>query len=230
MDEFLTLRQTLLNQLKAQLQSVRHTMKQRADKHRREIKFEASDWVHLRLQPYRQTSVAHRKSHKLARKFYGPFQILKRIGPVPCLLDLPPTAKIHPVFHVSMLKACKGDPTIQTYPLPPKLHAAHPILEPECILGRITLAGKHGPIDQILVKWTTQTEEEATWEDPQSITERFPQVDREDKVLLQGRGDDTSNTGPTNENTGNTNPGSSSPASRPKRNTHKPRWMEDYQN
>lgn len=100
LDEFLIYRQGLLNKLKEQLHSARNRMKQRADIHRREVNFDLGDWVHLRLQPYQQVSVASRRSHKLSRRFYGPFQIVKRIGEVAYELDLPPTAKIHRIFHV----------------------------------------------------------------------------------------------------------------------------------
>jgi len=40
----------------------------------------------------------------LTPRFCGPFKILERIGPVPYQLVLPPTMKIHDVFHVSLIK------------------------------------------------------------------------------------------------------------------------------
>lgn len=36
------------------------------------------DWIYLRLQPYKQTSLAIKKSLKLAAKFYGPFKIVAK--------------------------------------------------------------------------------------------------------------------------------------------------------
>jgi hypothetical protein len=41
---------------------------------------------------------------KLAPRFIGPFEILKRIGPVAHKINLPSQlAKVHNVFHVSLL-------------------------------------------------------------------------------------------------------------------------------
>lgn len=230
LDEFLAHRQSLLAELKTQLSSVRHRMKQVADRHRREVVFEVGDWVHLRLQPYRQVSVAHRRIHKLSRHYYGPFQVLKRIGPVVYLLDLPPTTKIHPVFHVSMLRPCKGRPEIQSCPLPLHSHGSHPLLTPLCIQGRHTLASRQGPVEQVLVQWTSQSEDEATWEDPKTILEKYHDMDLVDKVILQGEGVDTPQLRP-NSNVANDQAAvdNNNPNTRPKRSPVKPQWMLDYQ-
>ena len=99
-------------------------MIQQAYRKRCEKNFEVNQWVYLKLQPYRQLSVKNIKSHKLAKRYYGPFRIVCRIGVVAYELELPPSARIHPVFHVSLLKACHGDPDVQIYPLPP--HATSP--------------------------------------------------------------------------------------------------------
>ncbi|GKB34714.1 putative reverse transcriptase domain-containing protein [Tanacetum coccineum] len=54
------------------------------------------------------------KKGKLAPRFVGPFEIIKRVGPVAYRLDLPEELNgVHDTFHVSNLKKCLADPTLQ---------------------------------------------------------------------------------------------------------------------
>ncbi|KAL6331615.1 hypothetical protein AAG906_011555 [Vitis piasezkii] len=103
LDDQMTARDELLQELKAHLHAANNRMKQAADKKWREVNFEVGDWVYLRLQPYRQQSVFRRTSHKLSNRYYGPYQIEERIGPVAYKLKLSPGSRIHPVFHFGVV-------------------------------------------------------------------------------------------------------------------------------
>ncbi|WMV50627.1 hypothetical protein MTR67_044012 [Solanum verrucosum] len=52
------------------------------------------------------------KKGKISPRYVGPYRILKMIGKVGYELELPAyLAAVHPVFHISLLKKCLGDPT-----------------------------------------------------------------------------------------------------------------------
>jgi hypothetical protein len=108
-DDFLCKREQILQAVKRNLQDARHRMVQLANKHRSERTFTIGDLVYLKLQPYRQKTVANRQSQKLASKYYGSYEVLARIGTMAYKLKLPASASIHPVFHVSKLKKKVGN-------------------------------------------------------------------------------------------------------------------------
>jgi hypothetical protein len=45
----------------------------------------------------------HHPTTKLAPRRYGPFKIVVKLSPVTYRLSLPPSMKIHPVFHIDLL-------------------------------------------------------------------------------------------------------------------------------
>ncbi|KAM1180629.1 hypothetical protein ACFX13_020017 [Malus domestica] len=98
----------LLAMLKTNLTVAQNRMKMQADKHMNEREFAVGNLVYLKLIPYQLQSLASHSYHKLHPKFYGPFEILERIGKVAYKLKLLDTTKIYPVFHVSCLKKHLG--------------------------------------------------------------------------------------------------------------------------
>ena len=52
------------------------------------------------------------KNGKLSTRFIGSYEVIKKVGPVAYRLALPPELeKIHNVFHVSMLRRYRSDPS-----------------------------------------------------------------------------------------------------------------------
>ena len=101
-------RDAILAELKCHLHRAQQKMKKRADSTHREVQWSVGEFVYVKLRPYRQSSLARRVNEKLSPRFYGPFKILQKIGPEAYKLELPDTARIHPIFHVSLLKKAVG--------------------------------------------------------------------------------------------------------------------------
>ncbi|WVZ06680.1 hypothetical protein V8G54_020026 [Vigna mungo] len=102
-------RDEALRQLKYHLEKAHEQMIRQANKKRKPANFEVGDWVYLRIRPHRQTSMPTRLHPKLSTRYFGPFQIIQKVGEVAYKLQLPETVRIHPVFHVSQLKKVTGE-------------------------------------------------------------------------------------------------------------------------
>ncbi|KAA0047603.1 ty3-gypsy retrotransposon protein [Cucumis melo var. makuwa] len=157
-------------------------MKKFANVHRHDVVFDIGDWVYLKLQPYRRQSVTKRHYDKLSPRYFGPYMMLGRVGEVAYLLDVPETAKIHPVFHVSQLKRAVGDkhhiqPDITTLNDQMEL-----ILEPEHVTQ---LRWNDAERDwEYLVQWKDQPSHEVIWESYATLVNQYPDFHLEDKVAL----------------------------------------------
>jgi hypothetical protein len=117
--DWLRERSLMLESVRQHLLHMQQRMKHQADKHHTERSFEVGAEVFLPLQPYIQQSVERRLNHKPSYKFFGPLKVLERVGKDAYRLALPPSSKIHPVFHVSQLKQCVGPGTPVASSLPP---------------------------------------------------------------------------------------------------------------
>ncbi|KAL8243428.1 hypothetical protein R6Q59_009686 [Mikania micrantha] len=86
--------------------AARDRQKSYADKRRKPLEFQVGDKVLLKVSPWKGV-IRFGKRGKLNPRYIGPFEILKRIGPVAYQLNLPTELDgVHNVFHVSNLKKC----------------------------------------------------------------------------------------------------------------------------
>ena len=129
-DDLLVERDGLLRQLKDSLLSAKQRMEVKANRKRRDVEFNIGDMVLVKLQPYRQITLAKRHSNKLAKRYYGPYKVEARVGKVAYRLALPVSSKIHPVFHVSILKSFTGNGSEMVTPLPEEFVDEQPMEQP----------------------------------------------------------------------------------------------------
>jgi hypothetical protein len=104
LDSWLQDRKLMTDVIRQHLQRAQIQMKTQADKKRSDVQFAVGDKVFLKLQPYIQSSLARRANKKLAFKFFGPYEIIVKIGFAAYELALPNGSTVHPIFHVSQLK------------------------------------------------------------------------------------------------------------------------------
>ncbi|KAK8956803.1 hypothetical protein KSP39_PZI000629 [Platanthera zijinensis] len=90
-------RDIILDSLKHHLRRAQSKIVSFANRKRRDLTLQVGEKVFLKLQPYRELSVARRTCPKLAPRYYGPFEIISRIGVVAYRLRLPSGSRIHPV-------------------------------------------------------------------------------------------------------------------------------------
>ena len=136
-----------------------------ADLKRKDIEYEVGDKVFLKVSMWRKI-LRFGKKGKLSPRFIGPYEILERIGPVAYRLALPPElAKLHNVFHVSMLRKYRYD---ESHILPVQDIQVQSDFtfdeEPKAILDREVKQLRNKQVSLVKVLWQYDGMEEATWE------------------------------------------------------------------
>jgi hypothetical protein len=181
-------RNVALKEMQEQLLKAQDMMRSQANKHRREVEFQVGDMVYLKIQPYKLQKLAKRYNQKLSPRYYGPYEILQRIGAVAYKLKLPDDSKVHPVFHVSLLKKAIA-PNVEPQPLPSCMNEAWQLeSEPEEAMD--TRRNEVGEVE-VLVKWKGLPEFENSWELDDKLRKEYPGFLLEVKESFEGRGIDS---------------------------------------
>lgn len=157
-------RQILHSKLRHRLQKAQEVMKRYADAKRDDIAFDVGQWVFVKLRPGRQTSVVGLRHSKLSKHFFGPFQIVERIGQVAYRLHLPPESQIHPIFHCSLLHPHHGPPPATDYGWPLQVLENKPLQRPMCFLDSKLDQSTTPPTRLVLTQWEGEPPEDTSWE------------------------------------------------------------------
>nr|GEX07877.1 putative reverse transcriptase domain-containing protein [Tanacetum cinerariifolium] len=149
------------------------------------LDFEGIWDVHLSLVEFSYNNSYHSsvrcapfKALKLAPRFVGPIEIIKKVGPVAYRLDLPEELNsVYDTFHVSNLKKCLDDPTLQVpldeIQVDAKLNFAEEPLE---ILEKEFKKLKRSRIAIVKVWWNSKCGPEFTCEREDQMKLKYPHL------------------------------------------------------
>ena len=104
-----------------------------ADMRRNDIQYEIGENFFMKVSPWKKVMRLEKKGN-LSLRFIGPYEVIEKVGPVAYILDLPlESEKIHNVFHVSMLRRYRLDPShivsLETIELKPDLTYEEELVE-----------------------------------------------------------------------------------------------------
>ena len=160
--EFLQTLSSSLQTAKENLQKAQQQQSSIANRHRRLQTFNLGDQVLLSTKNLPVTGATTIK--KFSSRFIGPFSITQVVSNVSYRLQLPATMKIHPIFHVSLLKPYHNPSLVHhsRIPTPPDPLVIHG--EKEYFVEAILDTRLQHNQRQYLVKWLHYPSYDNTWE------------------------------------------------------------------
>ena len=167
-EDFLQHLKTIVAMAKEAILAAQERQAQYANQHRRNEQFKIGDQVLLSTAHLTAQADVQRPLKKFRPKFIGPYPISAVISSTAYRLTLPHTLKIHPVFHISLLKRHNPNsfPNRQQDPPPPVVIDSPEVeFEVEAILDKRILYGK----TQYLVLWKGYPRHDATWEPKRNV-------------------------------------------------------------
>ena len=173
----------MLQQINEQVRLIREKIKASQDRQksyydrrRKPLDFQEGEHVFLKVSPVTGVGRAL-KARKLTPKYLGPYQILKKIGPVAYHIALPPSLlNLHPVFHVSQLRQYNPDPShvlvVDEVQVTDNLTYK---AQPQKITDRRMKSLRGKEIALVKVQWGTD-EGDSTWELEDRMRELYPSL------------------------------------------------------
>lgn len=189
-EQYFQERREILEELKRELGTTRNLMEQTANKRRSARTFAVGDQVFLKVKRFLQPAITKGSVSKFSPKYFGPYTILAKVGEVAYRLQLPVGTKIHPVFHVSLLKKAvtlqvtvsdslpnlEGETAVEVSPLLPTIEENEVAVEPQAVLDKRVIYQGTTPITQVLIRWSHLPPDQPTWEYLPDVLKQFPCV------------------------------------------------------
>ena len=164
-----------MKMIRERLKVATDRQKSYADMKRKVVRYEIIEKVFLKVSLWKKVMRFGRKG-KLSLRFIRPYEVIEKAGLVAYRLALPPELeKIHTVFHVSMLRRYRSDPShvvfSETIELGPDLTYEE---EPIEILAREVKELWNKRIPLVKVLWRNHKIEEAMWESEEVMRHQYP--------------------------------------------------------
>jgi len=157
------------------IKAAQDRQKKYVDVRRRPLEFSTGDQLFLKVALWKNMLRFVLKG-KLTPRFIGPFRILQRVGPVAYKVDLPPQlAKVHDVFHVSLLRKADVDPAR----ILPQVEVQEDLtleLRPIRILDQEVKELRSKKIPIVRIFWRNAQIEEETWEREAEMRKKYPNL------------------------------------------------------
>nr|GEX62216.1 hypothetical protein [Tanacetum cinerariifolium] len=143
-----------------------------------EFSYNNSYHLSIRCALFEKGVMHFRKKGKLASRYVGPFEILKRIGPIAYKLRLPKElSKMHDTFHVSNLKKCLANANLHVpldeIEVDKTLHFVEKPIE---IMDRELKTSKRSKILIVKVRWNSKRGPEFSWERDDYMKASYPHL------------------------------------------------------
>jgi hypothetical protein len=175
-NEFLQHWTSMIEIAKDSLREAQERQVKYANEHRRHLTFEVGDQVLLSMKNTNAPVDRNRPTKKLTPRFAGPYTVTQVISSTAYKLNLPAEMRIHPVFHVSLLKLYQASPNEFVRPTPPPAvispNTEQEEYEVETILDKRILRKK----PQYLIKWLGYPLHDATWEPLEHLNNAMEKV------------------------------------------------------
>ncbi|XP_012453145.1 uncharacterized protein LOC105775163 [Gossypium raimondii] len=173
----------LIKESEQKVQMIRDSMKATSDRQKsyadmkqKDIEYQIGDKVFLKVSSWKKI-LRFGCTGKLSPRFIEPYEIIERIKPDAYRLLLPPELeKIHNVFHVSMLRRYKSDPSHVISPSEIEIQSDMTYEEPIRVLDREIKELRNKKISLAKVQWHRHGVEEATWELKGAMRQQYPNL------------------------------------------------------
>ncbi|XP_058002206.1 uncharacterized protein LOC131179392 [Hevea brasiliensis] len=172
--------------IRSRLKAAQDRQNSYADLKRRDIEYYVGDKVSLKISPWKGV-ILFGKRGKLSPRFIGPYEIIERIEPVAYHLALPlKLSQIHDVFHVSMLRRYRSDPShvLQKQPIELREDLTYEE-EPVEIIDREEKVLRNKVVPLVKVHWSNHSRKEGTWEREEDMRAQYPHLAQDASIALR---------------------------------------------